>query len=338
MGHIATRRVESEGPAARLFEEAVVWDNHTCTTLTPTRGHWMAHLQRHRDAGVDVVCMNVGFDAAPPMDALLLLAEFRRWVEAHSAEYTLLDHPEDIDRIQSERNKLGICFNLEGGNALLESIHMISLYYRLGVRWMLFAYNKTNELSGGCQDEDTGLTDFGRAVMDEMERIGMVVCCSHIGHRSAMEILERASRPVIFSHSNPRALWEHPRNIRDEAILACAKTGGVVGINGIGIFLGKNDIATDLIVRHCDYVASLVGPDHVGLALDYVYDQKELTDFVKSHPDTYPPGQYPNGVLMMEPERFPTIAEALLKSGHSEQDVCKILGGNHVRIARQVWK
>jgi membrane dipeptidase len=174
--------------------------------------------------------------------------------------------------------------------------------------------------------------------MDEMERIGMVVCCSHIGHRSAMEILERASRPVIFSHSNPRAIWEHPRNIGDDAIRACAKTGGVVGINGIGIFLGKNDIATDLIVRHCDYVANLVGPEHVGLALDYVYDQQEVSEFVQAHPETYPPDQYPDGLLMMEPERLPAIAECLLKNGFTERDVCDILGGNHVRIAQQVWK
>jgi len=176
---------------------------------------------------------------------------------------------------------------------------MVSLYYDLGVRWMLFAYNKSNSLAGGCQDEDGGLTDFGRAVLDEMERVGMVVCCSHIGHRSAMEILERARRPVIFSHSNPKALWDHPRNIRDEAIRACAKTGGVIGINGIGVFLGENDIATELLVRHVDYVADLVGPEHVGLALDYVFDQQEVIGAVKAHPELYPPDKYPNGLLLM---------------------------------------
>jgi len=214
---------------------------------------------------------------------------------------------------------------------------MVSLYYDLGVRWMLFAYNSNNALAGGCQDDDTGLTDFGRAVLEEMERVGMVVCCSHIGHRSAMEILERARKPVIFSHSNPRALRDHPRNIRDEAIRACAKTGGVIGINGIGIFLGDNDIATDLIVRHIDYVANMVGSEHVGLALDYVFDQQEVADFVKAHPETYPPDQYPKGLLLMEPERFPDIAEQLLRSGHSESDVRNIMGDNHLRVAREVW-
>src|SRR3982074_1552041 len=101
---------------------------------------------------------------------------------------------------------------------------MVSLYYDLGVRWMLFAYNLNNALAGGCQDNDGGLTDFGRQVLREMERVGMVVCASHIGERRAMEILETASKPVIFSHSNPRSVWGHARNIGNDAIRACAAT------------------------------------------------------------------------------------------------------------------
>jgi membrane dipeptidase len=314
-----------------------VWDNHTATTLTPFRSEWLAQLQRHRNTGVDVVCLNVGFDAAPPLNALLLLAEFRRWLRAHSDDFTLLESVDDIEAVRRE-GKLGVCFNLEGGCALFGNVNMVSLYYDLGVRWMLFAYNKNNILCGGCQDEDTGLSAFGRTVIEEMERVGMVVCCSHIGQRSAMEVLEHATRPVIFSHSNPHAVWQHPRNISDEAIRACARSGGVVGVNGIGIFLGNNDISTELIVRHIDYVANLVGPEHVGIGLDYCYDQQEANDFVKAHPETYPPEKYPNGLLMMEPERLPAIAEQLLKIGYSEDDVRNVLGGNHLRIARQVWK
>jgi membrane dipeptidase len=336
MGRIAATRPQSKGLAAALFDKALVWDNHTCTTLTPHRAEWLAQLQRYRTIGVDMICMNVGFDAAPPQNALLLLAEFRRWLRAHPPDFALIERAADIDSARQE-GRLGVCFNLEGGNALFENVHMVSLYYDLGVRWMLFAYNSNNALAGGCQDDDTGLTEFGRAVLAEMERVGMVVCCSHIGHRSAMEILERARKPVIFSHSNPRGLRDHPRNIRDEAIRACARTGGVIGINGIGIFLGENDITTELIVRHIDYVANMVGSEHVGLALDYVFDQQEMADFVKAHPETYPSDKYPKGLLLMEPERFPDIAEQLLKSGHSEDDVRNILGANHMRIAREVW-
>jgi membrane dipeptidase len=337
MGRISPNLQDGAGTAVNLFENSLVWDNHACTTVRPAHADSLATLERYRASGIDVVCLNVGFDAAPREDAIVLLADFRRWIRAHAAGYTLVETVEDIERAR-KAGTVGVCFNLEGGCALFGHSSMVSLYYDLGVRWMLFAYNRNNALGGGCQDEDGGLTSFGAEVLLEMERVGMVVCCSHIGHRTAMDILERAQRPVIFSHSNPRALREHPRNISDEAIRACANTGGVVGINGIGVFLGENDIATDLIVRHIDYVVNMVGPDHVGIGLDFCTDDREVQDFVKAHPESYPPDQYPNGLLMMEPERLPRIAERLLRGGHSEKDVRNIMGGNHLRIARSVWR
>lgn len=328
-------------PASRLvrdlFADTLVWDNHSCVTIRPGHAEFMEQLSRHRAAGVDVVCLNVGFDGAPPENTFQLLADCRRWLDTHNDAYTLVGSVADIEQARHDR-KLAVCFDLEGGNCLYGQTSMVSLYYELGVRWMLFAYNRNNALAGGCQDEDQGLTDFGRQVLDEMERVGMVVCCSHISHRSAMEIMAIAKNPVIFSHSNPRAVREHDRNISDEAMLACAETGGVIGINGIGVFLGDNDARTELIVRHIDYAVKLVGPQHVGIGLDYAFDQADVQMFLKAHPDLYPPDKYPSGLEMATPECFPDIAVRLLRLGHSEADVRSILGGNLLRIARQVWK
>jgi len=337
MGRIA---LEQPGltPAVRaLFAHSLVWDNHTCTTIHPNRPESVAVLQRHRDAGADLVTLNVGFDAVPNENAVRLLADFRWWIKQHGADFVLIERVADIERARRE-TKLGVCFNLEGSNCLYGQKSMVSLYYDLGVRWMLFAYNHNNALAGGCQDEDGGLTALGREVLAEMERVGMVACCSHIGEKSALEILERATRPVIFSHSNPRRVWDHPRNISDAAIRACARTGGVIGINGIGIFLGENDIRTELLVKHIDYVVQLVGAEHVGIGLDYAFDDEEAQSFVRAHPETWPPDKYPNGLLMMEPERLPAIADLLLSRGYAERDVRNIMGGNHLRIAEQVWK
>jgi len=197
-----------------LFAGSIIWDNHTCTTIRPGRGDSLAQLQRHRQSGVDVVGLNVGFDAAPAEDAIQLIADFRQWLLARPEDFALVGRVEDIERARRE-NKLAVFFNIEGGNALFQQQSMVSLYYELGVRWMLFAYNRTNALAGGCQDEDNGLTDLGRAVLAEMERVGMIVCCSHLGRRSALEIFGLARRPVIFSHSNPRSVWDHARNIDD---------------------------------------------------------------------------------------------------------------------------
>lgn len=336
MGQITLGDATLTSRVRSLFAEALVWDNHTCATIHPNCADSLNELRRHKAAGVDVVTLNVGFDVMPNEGAMRLLADFRHWLKQHPQDFALIERAGDIERAR-RAGQLAVCFNLEGGNCLYGQLSMISLYYDLGVRWMLFAYNANNALAGGCQDEDRGLTDFGRAVLAEMERVGMLVCCSHIGPRSAMEILERASRPVIFSHSNPRAVWNHARNISDEAIRACARTGGVIGINGIGPFLGENDIRTETLVAHIDHVVQLVGPEHVGIGLDYAFNDEEVQQFVKAHPQTYPPDEYPNGVRMMAPERFPEIAERLLARGYAAGDVRRILGENHLRLARQVW-
>lgn len=203
---------------------------------------------------------------------------------------------------------------------------------------MLFAYNRTNALAGGCQDVDNGLTGFGREVLAEMERVGMMVCCSHIGEKSALEIMELAQGPVIYSHSNPLGKWQHARNISDRAMRACARTGGVVGLNGIGVFLGENDARVETLVEHVDYALNLIGPDHVAIGLDYAFDEEEVRTFLKAHPDVYPPEKYPNGIEMVPPESFPRVAELLLARGWSGAEVRQVMGANLLRVATQVWK
>lgn len=337
MGSIGLQSGELSATTREIFERALVWDNHGCMPLRSHDASFLPQLDRYRRAGVDVVTLNVGLDALPWQDAVLMLAHFRHWLRQHSDRYLLVERLEDIERARREA-KLGVMFDLEGGCALNGQLSMVELYYDLGVRWMLFAYNRSNALGGGCQDDDGGLTPFGRQVLQEMARVGMVTCCSHVGPRTAMEIIEHSSKPVIFSHSNPKGLRDHPRNVDDDTIRACARSGGVIAINGIGDFLGNNDASTGLIVRHIDYVVQLVGADHVGLGLDYVFDQDELDDFVRRHPQTFPPEQYSGGMRIAQPEQIPEIVEGLLRLGYSDDRLKKIMGANHLRVAQQVWK
>ena len=104
----------------------------------------------------------------------------------------------------------------------------------------LVAYNSNNLAGGGCQDDDCGLTSFGRRIIDEMADCGMIVCCSHAGYRTAREVIDCSANPVIFSHSNPRALRDHARKIPDALMRSCAARGWVIGINGIDLFLDEN--------------------------------------------------------------------------------------------------
>lgn len=324
--------------AKQVVGRSIVWDNHACMPLRPDDRRFLPQLARHKAAGATVVILNVSCDCDAVLQPFEMLESFRTWLSARPDDYVLGNGVADIERAKRE-GKLAVFFDMEGGIPVQDDPALIQPLYALGVRWMLLAYNRNNKLGGGCQDEDIGLTTQGRRVIDAMRQSGMVLCCTHTGARTVREAMEYMQKPVIFSHSNPLAVHDHPRNVSDELIRACAATGGVVNINGIGIFLGHNDNATETYVRHVRYVADLVGPEHVGIGLDYVFDHEELDAYVTSSPHIFPPELgYGAGIRMIEPERIPAIAEALLASGWSETDLEGFLGANNLRVARSVWK
>ena len=324
--------------ARDLLARTLVWDNHACMPLRPDDAAFLPQLERHRAAGTDVVMLNVGFGEESIEAHIRMLAAFRDWIARHADRYRLIETLADIDAARVN-GQLAIGFDIEGANAIGDQLSLVRLYYELGVRWMLIAYNHSNRAGGGCQDSDTGLTDFGRAMLAEMAEVGMIACCSHTGYRTAREAIDASPTPVIFSHSNPRALHDHPRNIPDDLIRACAERGGVVGVNGIGIFLGRNDASVPTFVRHVEYVAELVGIEHVGLGLDYVFDQGEMNAFFESSATMFPPALgYVPGMQMLPPEHIPLLTDELLARGFSEADMSAVLGGNWMRIARQVWR
>lgn len=325
--------------ARQLVGDTLVWDNHACMPLRPADESFLPQIERARAAGVDVVALNVGYGPLDLVSHLRMLASFRRWFTAHGDRYLLVECVADIDRARRD-DKLAVFFDVEGMAPLDQGDHgLVQLFHDAGVRWMLIAYNRNNAAGGGCYDDDPGLQPHGRALLAEMKRVGMLVCCSHTGHRTALDVMAHADNPVIFSHSNPSAVYPHTRNIPDELIKACAATGGVVGINGIGIFLGDNDNRPQTLVRHIDHVAQLVGPDHVGIGLDYVFDRQELADAVVAMRETYPDDPtYHQEIKMVGPEAFSAIAAGLLERGYGEADVRKILGGNWRRVAAQVWR
>lgn len=326
--------------ARSLVAASLVWDNHGCMPLRPLDDTFLPQLELYRSSGVDVAMLNVGFGEQGVEEHLRMLAHFRRWIAARGDRYLLIQTVDDIRRAR-ETGRLAIGFDIEGANGIGDQLSLISLYYDLGVRWMLMAYNGSNRVGGGCQADDDGLTAFGRQVLDEMARVGMVACCSHTGYRTARDVLEYSRNPVIFSHSNPRAIFDHPRNIPDELIVGCAKTGGVVCINGVGIFMGDNDISTERYFRHMDYAVQLVGADHVGIGLDYVFDTGELDGYLVKMKDTFPAElgyAMDGGYKCVSPAQIEPLVERQLKAGYAESDIRKILGANLLRVAEAVWR
>ena len=323
--------------AAALHREALVWDGHAGFEYLP--GIDLDQLYRWRDSGTDFLSLNIAYDVKPWTLAVEAVSCFRHWVHAHAEEFVLVQVADDVRRAKQE-GKLAISFDIEGMRALNEDLGMVELYHRLGVRQMLIAYNLNNPAGGGCHDEDIGLTAFGRAVIEQMNRVGMLVDCSHSAYRSTMDAMEISTAPVIFSHSNARTLCDHERNIVDEQIDACAATGGLIAITGIGLFLETNGASVAAMVRHVDYMADRIGIERVGISLDYAWPDDGLDNTFETHPQFWPTRQYPSAadIGFVAPEDLPALTEALLDRGYSEDAVRGVMGENFLRVAGQVWR
>lgn len=326
--------------ADQLFRDGIIWDDHA--GFGPDPGVDLGKLQIWKDAGVHYLSINVGYDVMDWRDAIKSLAAFRRWILATDG-YQLVTSVDEV-RQARKAGDLAVTFDLEGMNALDGSLDMVEMYHHLGVRQMLIAYNRNNLAGGGCHDADIGLTDFGRSVIGEMNRLGMIVDCSHTSYTSSMEAMEVSTAPCIFSHSNARALRNHERNIRDDQAKACAATGGVVGIVGIGIFLGDNDIRTTAMADHIDHYVNLLGPEHVGIGLDYAFESdddegKGLASVLERDTNYWPKAQYDYpSIDCAGPGQILELAEELFRRQYAEKDVAAIMGGNFMRIAEAVWK
>lgn len=323
--------------AAKLYAQALVWDDHS--GFDPHGGADLNNLDIWRKAGVDYLSVNVGYDVVDWQATIRTIARFRAFLQTHPKKFALIRSVADIKRAR-RAGKLAIAFDLEGMNSLNGDVNMVNVYYELGVRQMLFAYNLNNLAGGGCHDGNEGLTAFGRAVIKEMNRVGMMVDCSHTAYRTTMEAMEASAAPVIFSHSCAKAIHGHGRNIVDEQIKACARTGGVVGVNGVSMFLGENDITSKTFVDHVAHMAGLVGAEHVGIALDYAFDADKVDDLVEGNgaywPESAGYGRHPTSYV--PPKQLREITETMVRRGFKDREILGILGGNFMRVASAVWK
>ncbi|CDX30568.1 Membrane dipeptidase [Mesorhizobium plurifarium] len=315
--------------------DGLIWDAHSGIKFDD--GREPPYLQRYIDAGVTVLTLNVGSDVSPWSECVKNLANFRAAVAARQNQCVIVHSEKEIRQAKAD-GKLGIVFDIEGMNSLDGSIDMLDVYYELGVRQMTLTYNKNNGAASGCHDSDQKLTDFGRDIVRRMNRVGMVIDCSHVSCRSSLDAMEISEDPVVFSHSNCRGICEHERNLFDEQIVTCAAKGGVTGVTGIGVFLGAVKPSIKAMLEHIDYKVELVGAEHVGIGLDYFPDTVGLSESWDTK--YWPPSQYPDGANLgfMDPEAFPQIADALSGRGYSDQDIRGIMGENFLRVAASVWK
>ncbi len=252
--------------------------------------------------------------------ALQFVDAFYREIEDNSDKLIFATTGSDVDKA-CEEGRIAALLSIEGGEALDGRIELLRIFYRLGVRLMTLTWSLRNELADGAFEGRTGggLTRFGVEVVEEMDKLGMVVDVSHLSEAGFWGVMEVSRKPVIASHSNSKALCSHPRNLTDEQAKAIAEKGGVIGVNFAGYFLGEGRRSLAGVIEHIDHLCTVVGPEHVGLGSDF---------------DGLPFEQLPDE--LKDVSGLPKIAEALTARGYSEQVIKGIMGENLLRVVRSV--
>lgn len=336
---------------AALHKDALVWDMTLPWEASAAPDQKLEALKRLSNSGYNYITLTLALDWHDNEMAFAVLAKERGWLSEHEDKFTLVETVDDV-LAAKDAGKLAVGFHFQGTNPIGADLSMVESAYKLGVRHMLISYNLRNRAGDGCLERtDGGLSNFGIQLVAEMNRVGMIVDGTHTGYRTTMDMMEVSKDPVVFSHSNACALWDHPRNIRDDQIKACAATGGVIGVVGCGTFVGNNETSTDALVGHIDYIAELVGAEHVGLGIDYLFSfgvpapgNAKLWNPEDSHIEGHrrasggsSPAPAWKDIKFVSPEQVPEITQALLDRKYDEKTIRGILGENWLRVARQVW-
>ena len=329
-------RAAGRGPSYRERMPSFVWEQHCCLPLESDAD--ITELARYPRGSY--ASLNVGYSPQSLRDATDLAVSFRAAAVADGRFRAVgaADAIGDDDRIT-------LAFDLEDSGPLEGNLANVAHFYRLGVRSMLPTYNHANAAGCGCLDaDDTGLTSYGRDLVAEMNEVGMFVDGSHCSVRTGLDLAATTAAPMIYSHSNFAAVHQHPRNITDDQARACAETGGVIGINGVGIFLGCNGIdegreRVEAMADHIEYGVGLVGIDHIGIGSDYSFDNDEFNREIAKNPDAFSEDYTKYGPLQwVTPEDTVTLDRVLAGRGFDAAAVAAVMGGNFKRIAKEVWR
>ncbi len=330
---MTARRMEAQA----LVQDSLVWDN--IWPLEPDVGNDLHRLAGFHAAGYDVISLTIAGDNHTSGQAFNRIATARRRIQA-TAGVRLVESVAGIAAAR-QAGDLAVLLHFEGTRCFERNLDLIEAFYRLGVRHNLLAFNQANSVGGGCAEEsDGGLTRFGRRVVAEMERVGMLLDLSHTGERTTLDALAMATKPAVFSHSNCAAIHPHFRNLTDEQIRACAATGGLLGLSGSSIYLGDDAVRSETLFRHLDHVVQLVGAEHACLGLDVVFETEPLNQFMRARPEEWPDAARPDwpGVHYAQPTQLVELTELMLAAGYGEAAIRGVLGQNLMRVCGAVWR
>jgi len=331
--------------AVALIERSLVIDMLFVPRIDFTpEGHSRPLSEREiadfRASGINVMHNSVGVGSRD--DALTFLAAQHGIAGRHSDLFLLVDEAADLDRAKADRR---IAMIMGFQNAPFDTVEDVAFFSGLGLRCAQLTYNSQNRIGSGSTDRvDGGVSSYGETIVRAMNDAGLLIDVSHCGDRTTLDAIAFSTKPIAITHSNCRALAEHPRNKSDEAIRALAAKGGVMGITGVRNFVRTSE-PTNIghIADHIEHVARLVGIEHVGIGSD-----ADLNGYDDMPPDQYArlKGMYTSSYAFRDrldtdgydhPRKIYDLTEELVRRRHSDADIALILGGNFRRLLGAVW-
>jgi len=345
---------EQEARSITLHKRAFVVEGHSDYLAEATRLRNQGEtevLEKHHlpsllEGGVNMEVLTVGCDEPvmditnTPLKVVKVLDDVHHELQV-SDKFQLITCYEDINRANNA-GKIGLLLALEGARPIQEDLFLLRTYYRLGLRQVGLTWNQRNLVADGCGEGKGGggLSNFGTRLIEEMNRLNIILDLSHVHERSFMDAIEVTRSPPVASHSNSRTVCDFPRNLSDNQIQAIADRDGTVGMCFFGSFVTKDTPTLDALIDHVDYIVNLVGIDHVALGpdyIDYIMDLMQAEEErMQERGVDYGPLKYVQGLETVS--TLGNITRALVAREYDDKDIEKILGGNLLRIYKEVLK
>ena len=304
-----------------------------------------ADLQPYKDSGINVFHIAIGMGGPEAYtEVLKFFASWNGFIANHDQHFCRIDSAADLERVKSS-GKIGILLGLQNSDQFRRPTD-VDFFRSLGQRVSQLTYNSRNLIGNGSTERrDEGISDFGVAIIERMNKVGMAVDVSHCGDRTTLDAFEISKQPVLITHSNCRALVAgHPRCKSDEAIKKVGAAGSVMGITGVRMFVKADEPTTiEHLLDHFDHVRKLIGPEHLGVGSDmdlYGYDAMppELNKQLRAgYKGSYGFREKIDIEGVNHPKRMFDLTEGLIRRKFSDKDIEGILGGNFKRVLSKIW-
>lgn len=342
--------IEEGGSAEEIKDLREEMTMTQCATNDIERAEFMAAW---RASGVTCIFQNAGEEGQDPMRLIKRLARFTLTTDLLKDSVSKAVVPDDVVTAKQAGRH---CLYLTGNGVPLTQqwktvpaeLAYVRIFFQLGIRMMHLTYQRRNMIGDGCgETSNAGLSDFGRAAIAEMNRIGVIPDCAHSGWQTSLEAAQVSTKPVVASHTTCGALYPHIRSKPNEVLRAIVDSGGYAGICCIPRYLRKaGDIS--VLLDHIDYVAKTFGTDHVTIGTDVAYTSQNMAAEQKKVPRTgkqrdefrslWPKDDYVTSATATQSvawTNWPLFTVGLVQRGYADDDIRKIIGGNVLRVARE---